>query len=616
MPAREEQVTQVEAALRRRFFPLVPKVVLPGRENWSEEQHDTDRLSRALAAYALVGLCEMDDAAARGAITDGKNDGGIDALYFDRAGNRLIFVQAKFKRTGTAPSQEENLKTINGIKALQARRFDEFNETFRNRLDEIEAALDTTGVQMVLVLAFLGDNVGPHVTNDLNALKAELNGLSPRMDWQVAGLAMIYGWLVAEEVPSIVTTQLVLENWAHITTPRKAVYGQISAALLAQLVSTHGKALFERNIRHYLGSVGVNTAIEETVRRRPCDFFYLNNGITAVTEVLTQAAGNTARCTFGLQNTSIVNGAQTAGAIANAALAGALSPDAKVLITIIEIGTGDDLGFRITKARNHQTAVRGVDFAALDPNQERLRQEMAVAGITYHYRPSAEARARRDDAFTLEEAAVALACLSMPVRTTDEVHALRVRRAPAQNAIDFVVMAKKEIGRLWEQDGALYAQLFPPALTGLRICRIVCIYRFIDQILSASERSATRYYRRMFFRHARYFIMAFIGHRSVDVIGRPEFTLSPADQTLLSQRTDIVAEAIYTQSEPYQSAKGYLAMFRNLTDAQPLADGVIQRLEAMDILRAVMPPSATVHAPAVAVPANLNPQTPQPPTKT
>jgi hypothetical protein len=579
MPTREEQVIQIEAALRRRFFSLVPKVVTPERAGWNDDQHDTDRLSRALAAYTLVGLCDLDDTAAAGAITDGKNDGGIDALYFDRGGNRLVFVQSKFKRTGTAPSQEENLKTINGIKALQAKRFNEFNPAFQNRLDEIEAALDTAGVQMLLVLAYLGDNLGIHVANDNNALKTELNLISPRMDWQSAGLPVIYGWLVAEQTPQSVSANVVLHNWAVITTPRKAVYGQITAATLAQLVVDKGKALFERNIRHYLGSVGVNTAIEETVRRRPGDFFYLNNGITAIVQTLTQAGGNQGQCTFGLTNVSIVNGAQTAGAIANAAAAGQISPDAKVLVTIIEIGAGnDDIGLRITKARNHQNVVRGVDFAALDPNQERLRQEMALAGITYHYRPSAEARARRDDAFTLEEAAIALACLSMPVRTTAEVRDLRTRRAPAHNAVDFIVTAKKEVGRLWEQEGALYGQLFPPTLSGLRVCRVVRIFRFIDQILAATERSSNGYQRRMFFRHGRYFIMAFIAHRSEDVIGRPEFGLSSTDQNLLSQRINEIAEAIYTQTQPLQTVKGYLAIFRNLTDSQPLADGVVQRL--------------------------------------
>lgn len=591
MPTREEQIVQIDTALRRRFFSLVPKNTAPEHAHETEEWHDNNRLSRALAAYALVGLCELDDATAAGAITDGRDDGGIDALYFDRSQNRLVLVQAKYKKTGAAPSQPENLKTINGIKALQERRFDEFNESFRNRMDEIEAALDTAGVQMLVVIVFLGDDVGPHVTNDLNALKTNLNRLSPRMDWEADGLATIYGWLVEEETPNTVDASVVLQNWAAVTTPRKAVYGQISARALADLVVEKGKALFERNIRHYLGSVGVNSAISETVRRRPGDFFYLNNGITAVAEELTQAGGTNQECAFGLKNVSIVNGAQTAGAIAIASTSGTISDDAKVLITIIEIGvagnegTGraNDIGTRITKARNHQNVVRGVDFAALDPDQQRLKQEMAMAGITYHYRPSAEARARRDDAFTLEEAAVALACLSAPVLSAAKADALRRQGHPVPNAVDFVVTAKKEVGRLWDQDGGLYRQLFPAALSGLRVCRSMRIFQFIDHILAVSENAEGSYNRRMFFRHARYFIMAFIAHRSSDVLSRAEFALSNDDRTKLSQRTDEIAETVYQESIPLQSVKGYLAIFRNLTDAQPLADAVLLRLQQRDV---------------------------------
>ena len=584
MPTRDEKITQIEAALRSRFFHNVPKIMKQGREGWTEDQHDIDRLSRSLAAYALVGQCDIDDATASGAITDGSNDGGIDALYFDRIGNRLVLVQSKFKRTGVAPSQEEVLKTINGIRALRARQFGQFNEAIRNRLDEIEEALDTAGVKLLVLLVFLGDGLGQHATSDLNAYRDELNQFAPMMNWRATGLEPIYAWLVAEQAPATVDDQIILENWYGITDPRKAFYGQISAASLAKLVEDHGKALFERNIRHYLGSVGVNTAIEKTVRTRPGEFFYLNNGITAVAETITPAASDNKKCTFGFTKLSIVNGAQTAGAIFNATLAGDISPDAKLLVTLIEIGDGaDDIGLKITRARNHQNVVRGVDFAALDPNQERLRQELAAAGITYFYRPSAEARARRDDAFTLEEAAVAIACLAFKVRSAAE---LQQHPRPI-NAIDFVVAAKKEIGRLWEQDGTLYGQLFPAGLSGVRVCRLVRMYRFIDRILADTERSENGYHRRMFFRHGRYFIMAFVALRSVDVIEKSQLELAAADQTLLSQRTNELSELIYAVTEPLQAFKGYLAMFRNLTDAQPLAINVIQRLAQQDALQAL-----------------------------
>lgn len=596
MPTQAEKLNHIEEALRRRFFPLIPKRA----QNWTDAQHETDRCSRSLAAYSICGLCAYEDAIGVGALVDGGNDGGIDALLFDRGRNRLIVVQSKFKRPrdpanpqGAGPDQGETLKFTNGVRALIQRRFDGFNAAIRDRLDEIEEALDTPGVKICLVLTFLGEALDRHASDDLAALLADTNRLSDRMCLEIVGLSRTYDWLIAEQAPNTIDVEITLENWASITAPRKAVYGQIRGDELARLVGAYGTALFERNIRHYLGSVGVNAAIEETVRRRPGEFFYLNNGITAVAESIVPAAGTNERCVFGLRKVSIVNGAQTAGSIANASGVGEISPDAKLLITVIEIGVAaDDLGIKITRARNHQNEVRGVYFAALDPNQERLRQELAVAGIKYHYRPSAEARARRDDAFTLEEAALALACLSFPV-----IHS-RARPRPPLNAIDFAVTAKKEIGRLWEQDGAVYGHIFSATLSGLRTYRLVRLYRLIDRILASSERSETAYHRRMFFRHGRYFIMAFVAHRLPDVISRPHLTISPEDESLISRQTNEVAELIYAQSQPLQGIKGYLSIFRNQTDSQPIADAALDRLAAQDAAaRAALnalPPAAPV----------------------
>jgi hypothetical protein len=575
MATREEQIHRLDVALRNRFFNHIPaKTNKPG---WSADQHTTDRLSRALAAYSLVCLCNLDDSIAASAVTDGDDDGGIDALYFDRPQSKLVLIQSKYKISGTAPSQEENLKTINGVKALMSRRFTEFNAHYQHRMDEIEEALDTPGVTIQLVLVFLGEILGPHVTNDLNALQLELNPLSTRMNWDWCGLTKITSWLVDEQTPNIATIDVTLENWASVTAPRKAVYGQISASELASLVETHGKHLFERNIRHYLGSVGVNNAIAETARRRPADFFYLNNGLTAVATQITPAAGTSSRCRFRLTNASIVNGAQTAGSLATAASLGAISPDAKLLVTLIEIGSADDIGLRITRARNHQNVVRGVDFAAMDPNQERLRRELAVAGITYHYRPSVEARTRRDDAFTLEEAAVAVACLSFPVRTQAEIAQQRQGQRPP-NAVDFVVVAKKEVGRLWDQEGQLYSLLFKNDLSAVRLCRLVRIYRFIDTVMSSTESSENQYNRRMFFRHGRYFIMAIVAHNAPEIIDRVLLQLTNEERLLLSRKINELAELVYAESATFQGFKGYLSIFRNLTDSQPLADRVLTRI--------------------------------------
>lgn len=597
MPTREEHVAQVDAVLRQRFFPLVPQ----GPENRTPEDHDKNRLTRSLAAYAIAKMCGLDDAAAAECITDGGDDNGIDAAHFDRANNQLVLVQSKFKRNGDAPSQAEVLKTINGIKKLREKQFAGFNRDFQDRIDEIEEALDTAGVGIVVGFVYLGDTLGRHAIDDLNAYAAECNAVSDVLGWRDCGIASIHGWLVEEQALGNVTVRVTLERWKCVTAPRKAVYGQIPAAALAELARLHGKALFQRNIRHYLGTYGVNAAIVDTVHSAPGDLFYLNNGITIVAEEIRQAGTSETSCAFEFINASIVNGAQTAGAMLTASQNGTISPEARLLVTTIEIGrNADELGVRITKARNHQNIVLGIDFAALDPTQERLRRELAAAGFRYFYRPSEEARVPNASSFTVEEAAIAIACLSCAPMARAEVDLRRARGQPVRNAIDIVVAAKKEVSRLWDQSGTFYPQLFSGDLTGIRLCRLVRIFRMLNGILAATEQSETEYARRMFFRHGRYFIMAFVAQKCAAVVNRAGHALTADDEAELSRATNELAEAIYAASMDRQWEKGYLAIFRNLGDAQPLADRVIRRLTAPPAPAA--PVGAAVPAPAAPAP--------------
>jgi hypothetical protein len=222
------------------------------------------------------------------------------------------------------------------------------------------------------------------------------------------------------------------------------------------LYQQYGKGLFEKNIRYYLGFQGVNQAIAQTVREHPEELFYLNNGLTAVCKQINLMPGAiNDQGKFTLHGFSIVNGAQTVGSIAAVAnTAEADLSNAKVLITLIEIGTtADNLGPQITQARNYQNFVHGLHFAALDPNQERLRRELAISGIMYHYRPSFEARHRTPQSITFEDAALSLTCFS--------------------GTTNFVVTAKKDTRQLYDRNGRIYPYLFTDNLAGVRLCRAV-----------------------------------------------------------------------------------------------------------------------------------------------
>ena len=334
---------------------------------------------------------------------------------------------------------------------------------------------------------------------------------------------------------------------------------------------------------------------------RPGELFYLNNGLTAVCTNITPLPGATQeQGDFRLEGFSVVNGAQTVGSIFSSRNThGPVAAAAQVLITLIHVGDGAaNPGPEITRARNTQNEIRGLHFAALDPEQERLRQELDIEHIVYHYRPSAEADQGGTNHIAIDQAATALAALSGSTRT--------------------VVAAKKDSGQLYDRDGEYYQALFGAGLSGIRLCRAIRIYNYLNNILASSGVAAADYYQRMYYRHGRLFIIHIFARRHRAIIEKVELDLSQADQLELSRAITDLAEFIFTHAETIriQSGKGYLAVFRNLTDAEPLARDVMQRLAQQDAERLAV---QAVEVAAIALPASAatppiaNSQTPQPP---
>ena len=594
MPDSDAQRAQVTAVLKERYFPII--LALP--QNWTAEQHEKNRLSRSLAAFAIEKLADITRAEAANAVVDGGNDNGLDAIHFDRPQNILWVVQSK---AGAAPDMGENKKFCDGIRDLIHARFNKFNASFARLQPDIEDALESPGLRIIGCQVHLGDQgLGEHAIADLNQLKAELNEFVNRFDWQELGLERCHEKLTAEHAVAIQPITLTLRKWHGFDQPRRAYYGLISAAQLADLYQQHGKALFEKNIRHYLGRQTVNEAISATVAERPAELVYLNNGLTAICTTITPLPGAIQdQGDFRVEGFSIVNGAQTVGSIATARNThGPLAATAQVFITLIHVGDGAaNVGPEITRARNTQNAIRGLHFAALDPEQERLRQELAISGIDYHYRPSAEAMQRGSHRITIEQAAIALGALKGQTRT--------------------VVAAKKESGQLYDRNGVYYPTLFGPALSGIGLCRKVRLYEYLDSILGASEAAApfSEYFQRMFYRHGRFFIIHILARRHQNLINKPELDISQPDRLELSRAVTEIAELIFPLAEALrtQSGKGYLSIFRNMTDAEPLAQTVMQELAQRDAQQAAQ-------VPAPALPSNAAPAAPdstsQTPTST
>jgi len=78
---------------------------------------------------------------------------------------------------------------------------------------------------------------------------------------------------------------------------------------------------------------------------------------------------------------------------------------------------------------DHTRRIESRDFVTLDPEQARIKTELAIDNIEYHVM-RAESYTRSETAFDLVEGTTALAC--------------------ASGKIHLVVQLKREIGKLWE----------------------------------------------------------------------------------------------------------------------------------------------------------------------
>lgn len=429
MTALEPQyMTILKKVLAERFVSFLPPLL--NTSQLAAEQQ-AKHLSRAFSAFALHKLLGISPQAAVASVVDDFNDKGIDAIHYDAPSETLYLLQTKLKESEQF-KQEDVLPFCEGVRLLLRQEFAAFNANVQNRQAEIESALDTCS-HIKLVVPYTGDGVSKTASDALQALLDDEDLDEERLVKQVEyyTAAEITRDLLAEQAYQPVHTDIALQKHAKVENPRTTYYGVARLADLVELHQTHGKALYERNIRYFLGSgkSEVNKAIQTTLHNAPTDFFYLNNGVTAVCDLIEPKATKNGAKKFKVRGLSIINGAQTVASVAEFVRQhpGKSIDDAKVLLTLIKAPADGLFGKEVTKARNHQNPVQTANFASLDENQERLRQEIAHLDFDYHYRPEASATGTK--AITLDEALRALA-----LQQNDPRYAVWLKSEPARLA--------------------------------------------------------------------------------------------------------------------------------------------------------------------------------------
>jgi hypothetical protein len=439
------------------------------------QEKDNQFLSRALAAFCIADIARIDDALAAQSVVDEYHDDGIDGFYFDRVEHIAYLVQSKWSKNGTGGIDVSTVhKFCAGVNHLLENKITLLGPKMQAKANDIQDALADSQATFVLIIAYTSKGpISPDARKPLDELLQALNDDGDLVSFREMKQKELHDIVEQRALGDSVDLQIMLHEFGHVQIPYNSYYGQIAVMDIATW-GQHGDRLYHRNIRGFKGSTDVNDAIVSTIKNHPENFLYFNNGITLLcSELKKQPLGGKSKDSgvFECKGASVVNGAQTVGSIISALAASGSTSTARVMLRLISLeDCPSDFGSDVTRAANTQNRIEKKDFAALDPEQQRLRSELLLSlGKDYVFR-TGDQSPDPDKGCTIDEATVALACAQ-----SDATHA---------------VNAKQAIGRFYEDiSKPPYTILFNPSLTAIKLWRAVEMLRAVDNFLKQEQKN-------------------------------------------------------------------------------------------------------------------------------
>jgi hypothetical protein len=357
-----------------------------------------------------------------------------------------------------------------------------------------------------------------------------------------------------------VNADIIIDKPQKTQDPRICYIGFAPLSDLVTLHDEHGDALYEKNIRTFLGlgrKHQVNNSIQQTLDQKPEEFCYLNNGVTALCDDIFQRSERDGKRIHETKGFSVINGAQTISSAAHASERGVDISQAKVLLTLIKADADTEFAKRVTKARNHQNPVSLSDFAALDENQEHLRRKAAYFGITYEYKAGYNDRIADSNYIRLEEAVTALALCHPDPR--------------------YAIWLKKQPEQLYNPDSDGYRRLFTSDLTVNKLINAVYFSRYLKKRMLTEENAAVGS-TRLTYKHGVYGVGWVLAKRFKTSIDSAILLNVSELEDKASSPFDKLRNQFETQVSDFvlRYDIGALSIFRNQTHTLPLLQAVMQ----------------------------------------
>jgi len=355
--------------------------------------------NNALMLLALELRFGIDDivSTAANSITDGDDDKKADLIYIDTEGEYAVIAQAymsqDMSRKEAKANKASDLNTATSW--ILNRPISELPINLQPLAEELRKAILDDQIKTIYIWYVHNLPESINCQDELSTVELTaghaVKVLNPSSNigiqaWEV-GTHTIETWYHALSTPILVSDKFTIpidggfeiqgNDWQSYITA-------IPAKWLHQQFSLHKTDLFSANIRDYLGSrkadQNINHGIRTTAAEDPSHFVVYNNGITALVHSFSEIKQEE-QTALEIKGISIINGAQTTGAIGNLDL----PPADNALVSVRFITCSNQETLRaIVKYNNSQNKTTAPDFRSNDSIQRRLDQEFqSLSPIEY-----------------------------------------------------------------------------------------------------------------------------------------------------------------------------------------------------------------------------------------
>ncbi|WP_339933320.1 AIPR family protein [uncultured Brevundimonas sp.] len=346
----------------------------------------------ALGLFALGLRFNIEDllSVAADAITDGSDDKKCDIVFIDRDNEYAVVAQCYVSSRPKSEAPANKASDLNtAANWLLQRDLEELPERLKPSAEDLRKGIEDGGIRRVHFWYIHNLPQSTNVANELRTVEASATAAlrhqfpHKKVDVSVleVGSDQFLEWYNDTKSPILVNDDfsIVVDNGFEI---REDSWSAFVTAMPLQFVrrayQQHGVKLFSANVRDYLGSItsdaNINHGIKKTAEHDPENFWVFNNGLTILVNSYEQGVKlRNSKVRFKFSGMSIVNGAQTTGAVAS--LDKAPPPTAKVAVRFIK--TDDqELVYDVIRFNNSQNKVSASDFRSTDPIQRRLKENM------------------------------------------------------------------------------------------------------------------------------------------------------------------------------------------------------------------------------------------------